>query len=198
MLGFAQEESRWSIEVKVSNDQYFYDENSYNHLPSNGVTGFEIIDNVFNFGLGVQSLFKINQNVDIGFGINYSNRNAKAVCYCHICDKAAVVEENKKIDFFKVPVFLRAHLAPSPKNLDPYLLLGAGIRSNFAEEFKNGLKTFQFEGMAGFGVEYAFNDKFAFNVEGIYLHDLDKISKIDYENFRYKGISLQLGLNFSL
>ncbi len=190
----AQDQGKWSLEIRSSYDLYKYDVVEYmNALPTSEVTGLHIIDDKYNYSLGIQSGYKLNEQIDIGFGLTYSNRKSEVTCYCHLCDKIFTPPQETNFEFISLPLFLRYYPLKT-KLLSPYLLLGANYRTYLSKEFREGLHKIQMEGKAGIGLQIKVAKNFSLSAESFYLNDLYSIS--EFSDFKYKGLSFAFGANY--
>ena len=193
IFSFAQDSDKWSLEIRLSNDHFHIDPDANNHLASTEVTGIALLESRFSYGLGIQATRKLNDKFRLGLGLMYNNRKALASCYCHICDKLAVFDE-EHFSFLKIPFFLRYDFFYKEK-WNAYTSFGVSPRTLLVKDFGNDLRSIQVEGSFGLGMAYRFNPNYSLSLEAFLVHDLYNINKVEFEEFKYRGLSLQLGMN---
>ena len=189
---FCQENKKWAVEMTSSIDQYFIQLDEYERYPISGATGFHLDKQKINYTLGFSFIRKLNPNIAIGLGFQYSNRDIEGHCYCDFCDKLPVFNQLISIDFLEVPLFLNYTLGKDSNKLRPYLKVGLTTSKVLNEAFTTSYKKLHFSGLLGVGGRYKINDRFSISLESYYEQMFRSIS--EYSEYKYKSVSFQFGV----
>ena len=186
MFSFAQDTDKWTVEFRLSNDHFLLDEVN-NRLSFSQGFGVELLESRSSFGIGIQASKKLNNKFRLGLGIHYNNLRALGQCFCDFCLKFPRIEE-EIITFLKIPVFLRYEFFNHAK-FSSYTSFGLNPKTHLS------LGSIQVEGSFGLGMAYRLNPNYSFNLEAFIIQDLYNSVKVKGNEFRYRGVSLQLGMN---
>lgn len=194
---YAQDNAKWSIGFDFSIDDLSISGSRSGLdyiITDGGINGYSVNFNQFNYNLGFNTNYQINEKISLSSGILFSNKDFSGVYICPACGLTTSVTQNIKQRFLTIPISIYYSL--SNGKLKPVVEVGFNNNITIKHDLETQSKNYFLEGFIGASLYYEFTESWQAGVGYNYQTALSDLYKTDGVNLRSNRFFLRI--NYSL